>query len=255
MRSPTVDPSPSSIAPEAAPAFGARQFALAAVAYLIIIVSGVGGEGFVRAPMVLDADPGVTTANLLAGAEAFRWSVLADVVMVLADVAIGVLLWAWLSRVDRTLAMLAMTLRLAQAAVLTVNLGHLVGAVTLADPSLAPGLVEAQRHAMVAASLRAHAVGYDLGLFLFGVDCVVVGWLLWRGRLAPPWLAGVLGGAGVVYLVGSGLTVVAPGSADAFAPAYALPLLAELAFCGWLAVEAWRQGAAAARASSKKRAR
>ena len=80
---------------------------IAGLLYLVIIVCGVGGEAFVRAPLHAE-DASQTVANLLAAELPFRLSILADVAMVLADVGLGVLLFYLLAPVDRTLSMLAM---------------------------------------------------------------------------------------------------------------------------------------------------
>ncbi len=213
--------------------FTPRQIArLAGLLYLIIILCGVGGEALVRGPLG-GADASETTANLLASEGPFRLSILADVAMVLADVGVGVLLFVLLARVERTLSLMAMAFRLAQAAVLGLNLLHLQRAIDLAGN---PHLPTDVRDGLVQGSLDAHAVGYDLGLFFFAVNCLLVGVLVWRSGFAPRFVGAGLLAAGGVYLVGSALRVAAPELAGAFAPAYLVPLVSELAMCGWLLI-------------------
>ena len=203
---------------------------VAGLLYLVIIVCGLGGQGLVREPLVAET-AAQTVDNLLAAETAFRVSILADVAMVLADVGLGVLLYVLLAPAGRTLSLLAMMMRLAQAAVLGLNLVHLQQALTLAH---APGLEEAARNALVVSSLDAHAAGYDLGLFFFAVNCVLVGVLVYRSGLLPRVLGVGLVATGGVYLVGSTLRFVAPALAAPFAAAYVVPLVAELALCVWL---------------------
>lgn len=58
-----------------------------------------------------------------------------------------------------------------------------------------------------------------------------MGSLIWRsGHFARVFGTG-LAIAGLVYLVGSGLRFFAPELGSAFAPAYALTIVAETAFC------------------------
>jgi hypothetical protein len=85
-------------------------------------------------------------------------------------------------------------------------------------------------HALAGTFVRAHAVGYDLGLFFFAVNCALMGVVVRRASFGPRWLGAALGLAGAVYAVGSALRVLSPTTADAFAPAYLLPFVAELAF-------------------------
>ncbi|MCB9751977.1 MAG: DUF4386 domain-containing protein [Myxococcales bacterium] len=205
-----------------------RLARVAGLLYLVIIVCGVGGQGLIREPMIGET-AAQTVAAIQQAALAFRLSVLADVAMVLADVGLGALLYVLLAPVSRTLSLAAMAFRLAQASVLGVNLVHLLQAQALAG---APGLEG--RDALVMSLLDAHAVGYDLGLMFFAVNCLLVGVLIARSKFLPRALGVGVGVSGVVYLVGGGLRVLAPALAAAFAPAYVVPLLAELALCGWL---------------------
>lgn len=203
---------------------------IAGLLYLVIILCGVGGDVLGRAPL-MGGDPAQTTANLLASEGPFRLSILADVAMALADVGLGVLLYVLLAPVDRTLSLMAMAFRLAQAAVLGLNLLNLQRAATLAHSTVLPLDV---RDGMVQDALASHAAGYDLGLFFFAVNCLLVGALVARSGMAPRVLGLGVVAAGGVYLVGSTLRVVAPELAVAFAPAYLLPLAAELGLCAWL---------------------
>jgi hypothetical protein len=58
--------------------------------------------------------------------------------------------------------------------------------------------------------------------------------LILRSGWIPRLIGFGIGAAGLVYLTGSYLRILAPGLADSFAPAYAICLLAELAFALWL---------------------
>lgn len=208
----------------------------AGLLYLVIIVCGVAGQAFVREP-IFGTDAAETTANLLAAELPFRLSILGDAAMVLADVGIGILLYVLFVPVDRTLSLMATAFRLAQAAVLGANLLHLDRALAWAHTT---GLNPAQRDALVSSALEAHAVGYDLGLLFFAVNCVLVGVLVIRHRNMPSAIGIGITTSGAVYLAGSVSRFAAPGLAQALGPAYVIPLLAELAFCAWLLVEGLR---------------
>jgi hypothetical protein len=73
------------------------------------------------------------------------------------------------------------------------------------------------------------------------------GLLLLRAGWGRPLLGRGLVAAGVVYLVGSGLRLMSPNLSAAFAPAYALPVLAEASFCGWLLWVGMGRGASTGR--------
>lgn len=203
----------------------------AGLLYLAIIVCGIGGEALLRGPLVVADDAGRTAANLAAAALTFRLGILADVVMALSDVALAVLLYVLFRPVDRTLSMMAMAFRLVQAAILGLNLVHLHDALALLGTA---ALSVEQRDALVLLHLDAHATGYDLGLFFFGINCLLVGALARRADFVPTWLGRMISAAGVVYLLGSATRVVAPELVGALEPAYVVPVVAEVAFCVWL---------------------
>ena len=204
---------------------------IAGLLYLIIILCGIGGEAMMRAPLIGKTATD-TLANILAAETSFRVSLLADVLMVLADVGIGALLYFLLAPVDKMLSFLAMAFRLAQAAILGLNLVHLQQAITFAHTS---AFNTAQKAALVNTSLQSHAIGYDLGLFCFALNCVFIGILLLKTHnKALKWIGMSVILAALVYFTGSILRLVAPTLAATFAAAYVIPLIAELALCGYL---------------------
>lgn len=208
---------------------------MAGALYLIIIVAGVWSEAAVRAPLLMPDNPLDTIVGLQASLGWVRASIAADTVMLIADVALAVLLYRLLQVYGPTLALTAMVFRLMQAAFLGANLLNLQAAVLLADGSGAASMLgDGTVAALSALRLQAHAEGYDLGLVFFGINSLFTSVLLLRSRWAPRALGLLMAVTGMVYLVGSGLRLLAPGLSAAFAPAYALPLLAESVFCLWL---------------------
>lgn len=212
-------------------ALDSRALALPAGAlYLAIILLGMSSEIALRGPLIAPGDAAQTAANILANESAFRLSLLADLLMAMADVALAVLLCVLFWTISPLLALLATTFRLMQAATIAANLLTQQGALLLLTGPMDPS--EAAPLALHAMTL--HAYGYDLGLAFFALNAMLVGLLLIRGRGFPSWLGLGMIGAGGVYAIGSGLRLLAPAFFDAFTPAYALPLLAETAMALWL---------------------
>ena len=183
----------------------------AGVFYIAIIVLGITGEAVLR-PMAADTGD----------AAILRLSILSDTGMALADVALAVLLFALLRQIDEMLALAAMVLRLMQAAVIGANLLVLVAAAHLMATGQDAG-----------AQLMQHALGYDIGLVFFGVNSLIMAWLLVRAGV-PRLIGWGVGAAGVVYLLGSVTRLIAPEINAAMQPAYLVPLLAESALALWL---------------------
>ncbi len=200
--------------------------------YLVIIALGLWSEVAVRATLFVPDDPVMTAANIRAAGHLFRLSFAADVVMAMADAALAVVLFVLLRPVGVALALGALVFRLVQTAIIAANLLHHHAAQLALDNAATLGAEAARTLAWSALQLQGD--GYDLGLIFFGINCFLTAGLLLRTRTVPRPLSVGVGAAGGVYLTGSLLAFLAPGVADAFAPAYLIPVLAESAFCLWL---------------------
>lgn len=187
----------------------------AGILYLTIIALGLTAEVAVRQPLLS------ATGALDGWAIPLRFAVAADAVMVAADIALAYLLWRLLAPAGRDLAAMAALFRLAQAAVIAAHLS------TQYEAGL---LIESGQYVLARHALHLHAAGYDFGLIFFGINSVLTGLLLIRSVDFPAWLGTLLGAAGLVYLTGSGLRLLAPGLVDGFAPAYLVAVVAETAF-------------------------
>lgn len=221
----------------------------AGLLYLVIIVLGLTGELVVRSGIVAVGDAAATAANIRAAEGLFRFGFVADSVMLLADIALAVLLYVLLRPVNRTLALLAMCFRLVQAAIIGGNLLHYHAALlALAGPPYGLAFPPEQLAAIAALFLDLHSHGYDLGLLPFGINCLLLGYLVHRSGFLPRTLGVLLAAAGVVYLVGSYTRFLFPAQVEAVAPIYLVAIVAESAMCLWLLlrgvnVKAWKQRA------------
>ena len=204
-----------------------RLARFAGVLYLAIIALGLSGELAVRGVLIVPGDAAATAAAIRADPGLFRLGIAADALMAVCDVGLAVLLFVLLRPAGPVLALAAMVFRLVQAAVIAANLLSLHWALTILLDGLGPD-------ALAAGMLGLHAVGYDVGLIFFGVNSLLVGVLLVRAEWFPAWLGIGIGAAGLVYLAGSTLRLLAPGWVEAFAPAYLVCIVAELAFALWL---------------------
>ena len=192
----------------------------AGLLYLAIILLGLGAELLVRAPLA-GLDPEAMAAAIRDGALPFRLSILSDAAMVACDVALALVLFLLFRKTDEALAAAAAAFRLIQAAVIAANLSVQHAALLWAEAG------EAQ---MAALAMASHAAGYDLGLIFFGLNGLLTGVLILRSGLVARWIGLAISAAGLVYLAGSGLRVVAPVAAEAFMPAYLIAIVAETAF-------------------------
>jgi hypothetical protein len=215
---------------------------VAGILYLIIIISGIFAEFFVRSNLIVPEDAAATANNIMASESLFRLSIASDFIMIISDVALALILYILLKPVSNLLSLMAAFFRLAQAAVLGVNLLNLFfvlqllsGANTLStfDPN--------QLHALVLLFLNAHSTGYSIGLVFFGIHCLILGYLIFRSGYFPKVLGVLLIIASFGYLIDSFAHFLLPNYKDyenIFLPVVFIPaFIAELSFCLWLLIK------------------
>lgn len=224
---------------------GEHFFRLARISgllYLVIITCGIGAEVFVRSPLIVDGDAPVTAGNILASATLYKLGFAADVLMLLADVAIAVTLFLLFKPVNAAVSTLAMAFRLTQAAVLAFNLLHYHAASLLLENQglLSVPRIHLQEYASLFLVLHSH--GYDLGLLFFGPSTLAMGYLVLRCPVFPRFIGIMLLASGIVYLVGSMTRFLAPEINGILQPAYLVPVVGELSFGIYLVVLGLRPG-------------
>ncbi|MCB0130010.1 MAG: DUF4386 domain-containing protein, partial [Caldilineaceae bacterium] len=99
---------------------------IAGLLYLSIIAAGVFAEFIVRGSLIVPGNAAATAGNILAAESLFRLGIAGDLIMLICDVALALVFFVLLKPVSRSLSLLAAFFRLAQAAVLGMNLLNLV---------------------------------------------------------------------------------------------------------------------------------
>ena len=207
--------------------------------YLAIIALGIWSEMAVREMLIAPDNGPQTLANIMASSGLFSLSLAADIGMILSDIAVVIHLYLLFRQVAPRVALAAKIQRLTQAIVLAANLLFQVAAMVLlrgehfADAFGADNLAWA-----VQALLELQGQGYDLGLIFFGINCLLTAWLIMRSGIAPRLVGLGIAASGLVYLSGSGFTLLTGDQPTVITIAYLIPLIAELAFATWLLVGA-----------------
>lgn len=222
-----------------------RTAAFAGLTYLVIIAAGIFAEFFVRSSLKVAGDAALTAGNIVAAEGLFRAGVAADIVMILADVVLGLLLYVLFRAVSRPLALLAAFLRLAQAAVLGMNLLNLFFALQLLSGAGYLAVLGAeQQQALALLFLEAHAFGYAVGLAFFGLHLVVLGYLVLKSGLLPRLLGVMLLIAAAAYLGDTFARIMLTdyASYEGLLTMVVLPaaFIAELAMALWLLLKGVR---------------
>jgi hypothetical protein len=201
----------------------------AGLLYLAIIVAGLSAELLLRGPLIHLDDASATAAAILSATGQFRLAIAADLVMAVCDAGLAIMLFLIFRSSAPRLALAAMVFRLIQTVLIAANLMSLQMAWLLLSRDVGQPIDQAQSLALLFLDLHAH--GYDLGLVFFGINSLMTGALVWRSGMFAKAIGAGLVAAGVVYLIGSSLRFFAPDLSSAFAPAYAVTILAETVFC------------------------
>lgn len=215
---------------------------IAGFGYLIIIITGIFAEFFVRSGLIVPGDAAATANHILTYEGLFRISIASDLIMLISDVIVAWALYVLLKPVNRSLSLLAAFFRLVHAAIYGMNLLNLffvlrlisrTGYLTVFEPD--------QLNALVMVFLNAHQFGYDIGLAFFGIHCLVIGYLVFKSGYFPRILGILLVIASFGYLINSFARFLLSdymAYESIFALVVFIPaFIAELSFTLWLLVK------------------
>jgi hypothetical protein len=206
---------------------------LAGLLYLVIIVCGLFTQLAVRNRLTGTGDPAVTAGRILDAEWLVRAGAVASLAYLLCEVVLTVILYRLLRPVSQPLSLLAAAFRLVMLAISGGNVLTMFAAlVVLRDADYLPG---PSRPALALLLLDLERYGYAIALAFFGMNCVVMAYLLVRSSHAPTALGRLLGLAGLGYLANSVSYLLLPGYTGSARAVLLLPaLVAESWFCGWL---------------------
>ena len=215
-----------------------RNARIAGILYLIIIAAGIFAEFFVRSSLIVPGDAAATATNIMASEGLFRIGIVSDLVMILSDVAIGLIFYILLKPVNKSLALLAAFFRLAQAATLGINLLNLFFVLQLLSGAEYLAILETgQLQALAMLFFEAHGIGYSIAMVFFGLSILVLGYLLFKSGYFPRILGVLLVLASIGYLIDSFASFLMSNYvnyAAIFNLIVPLAFFSELALCLWL---------------------
>lgn len=219
--------------------YAKRYGHIAGILYLVIIISGLFSELFVRSALIIPGDATATAHNISASQGLFRTGFAADLLMVICDIGVAILFYTLLKPVSKGLALLAASFRLVQATIIGINLLNQFAAILLLSGS---GYLSAfnadQLNALVSLHMQMHGYGYLISGVFFGMSCAVLSYLFYRSAYFPKFLGIMLGFASAGYLIDCFTNFLAPAYAD-MTEILLLPtaVVTELTLCVWLLVK------------------
>jgi hypothetical protein len=209
------------------------------VLYLVIIAVGALGEAVVRGSIVVPGNATATAANLRSMEWLWRLGVAGEVVLLACATALALILYILLRRVSPDLALAAVFFNLVCIAIEAVAAVSLAAALfPLARAPYLKTFAPEQINAMAMLSIRSHTTGFGIALIFFGVECVILGYLIYRSGYMPRSIGVLMEIAGVCYVINSFALLLSPALSSRLFPAILMPaLVAELSLALWLLVK------------------
>ena len=210
--------------------------------YLFIIVLGALGEGVIRGSVVVSGNSTATAANLRSMELLWRVGVVGEIVVLTCATALAVVLYVLLRRVSRELALMAVLFNVVAIAIEGVaGVSLATTLLPLSNASYLTAFAPEQLHAMAMLGIRSHTIGFGVALIFFGVECVILGYLIYRSAYMPRSIGVLMQVAGICYMINSVALLLSPRLASQLFPTILLPsLIAELSLAVWLLVKGVR---------------
>ena len=169
---------------------------------LMAVLAGLATFGVLER-LVTAGDPFRTTSDILAGFGSFRLAIVALFGVAALDVVVAWALWSFFDQVHHTVAVLAAWCRGIYAAVFGVAISQLVAAARLLSDARLIAPADHQLQSEMLAEIQQFDDIWSLGLGLFGLHLLLIGWLAFVSGFVPRFVGFLVALAGTGYLVDS----------------------------------------------------
>ena len=211
---------------------------IAGFLYLLVILTGLFAEIFVRQALRVPGDA-LATAHLIQQSEnLYRVGLVADLFNFVCGLPGVLIMYVLFKPVNKYLISLAMFFVLIQTAVIATNLLNQVSPLLfLGNAQYLTAFEPRQLAALAVHSLNLQAQGYGIGLVFFGFYCITVGYLILKSQLVPRILGVLYALAGISYLANTFTMLLSKDFANPLFPYFAsISFIGEISLCLWLLI-------------------
>ena len=198
--------------------------------------------GYVHGTLIVAGDPTATAENLMSSEGLFRAGIFEWAIILILDVVVAWGLYVFLKSAHQSLSLLTAWLRIVYSAILGIAIANLILVLLLVSGSdHLQGLGTEQLNAHISLFLDGFTGVWNIGLIVFGLHLLVLGYLAFKSGFMPR----ILG----ILLLFAGLCYTATNSAGLLWPEYetyqgniemilAAPMaIGELALAFWLIIK------------------
>lgn len=209
---------------------------IAGVLYLLVAVAAGFSYAYIHSYVMVPGDSAATANNITSSEGLYRFSFVCGILAFLCDIALAAIFYTLLKPVNKTLSLTAAFFRLAQTAILGINMLNLFISLTILNgDSFVKTFEPDQLNAFALLFLTAHQYGFDIAMVFFAVHCLILGYLLIKSGYFPKYLGILLIAASVSYAGDSFIKFLLPGYAHITAMIVAVTaIIAEVTLSIWL---------------------
>jgi hypothetical protein len=211
---------------------------IAGAIYLSMVLTAPFTLIYVPNKLIVRGDAAATASNVLAHQNLFNLAIMGDLIGHVIFICLGVALYRLLSAVNKTWALLMVTLVLVSAAVGFVNtLNHIAALIFFRGADFLRVFDKPQRDALGYLFIRLHSQGIFMNELFWGLWLFPFGLLVFRSGFLPRWIGVWLMINCFAYVVLCPIALFAP---DYYSSAFLMAqpvLFGELAIMLWLLVK------------------
>ncbi|MFL5742090.1 MAG: DUF4386 domain-containing protein [Flavisolibacter sp.] len=213
------------------------------ILYLVIILTGIFGEIFVRGKLIVQGDPDATAKNIMDFPLLWRAGIANDLLMHVCDIPLLIIFYTLFRPVNKFWTLTALLFALVQSAVLVAfKLNLFTSLIFLEHPAYLQSFRAAQMNILSYVSIIMDGYGFGVGLLFFGFACLIFGQLIFVSGFIPRIIGRLMQLAGLCYIINSFALILAPKFASTLFPWIMMPsFIGESSFCLWLIIKGVRE--------------
>jgi hypothetical protein len=206
--------------------------------YLIIIITSILSMILVESKLVVPGDAAATVNNIMANELLFRIGAAYDLIMFASVVILSVALYVILKTVNKNLALLALSWRLAEAILGCVAaLSSLIVLLLLNGEIYSAAFATQQLQALVGLFLDVRSAALTLVFVFLSLGTIVFCYLFFKSKYIPRILAAFGIFSFLLMLIGSFVSILLPDYAAILQFAFAPAALFEIVIGLWLLIK------------------
>jgi hypothetical protein len=215
-----------------------KQARLAGVIYLIFGIFGAFSIMFVPSVIIVPGDTAATMNNVVSNEWLVRLGIIGDLLSQVTFIFLALALYRLFRDVDKTQALLMVTLVVVAVAMAFFNMvNHVVLLLLAGGAEFLKGFQPEQLRSLVAVSLNLHEYAIAGEGLYWGLWLLPFGWLVFKSGFIPKTFGVLLLINGVAYVIDSLVYLMSPAVNQAIAPFLSVPLaIGEFSIILWLLI-------------------